>query len=294
MKKHKPYWIISLICLLMLLSATVLFADDTEIEDDLYQWNPKVINLPTLHRLDKGAMDFDLTHRFRGSIKESYEKKDNYKGARDVLGIDNGAQMGFGFKYGILDNWNVGIYRTTLLKTYELSTQVTLLNELEEGEWNLVRKNWFSLGLRAGFAIPTEPGEPSIGAGNFQLILSKRVSSFLWTYLVPGYTTRSQYSYSKKDVVSTGIGVSIVPSLKSGIRINGEYTIANTGFNQYKNSWGVGFVIVTGEHVFNIILTNTLGTTLDYYTQAPSNEVRLGFNLTRRFFPFTEKKAKEE
>ena len=97
--------------------------------------------------------------------------------------------------------------------------------------------------------------------------------------------------------MTTGLGFSVVPSLKSGIRINGEYNIANTGFNQYSDSWGIGLVIVAGEHVFNILLSNTLGTTLDYYPQGilnESNELHLGFNLLRRFRPFTEKELKKE
>jgi hypothetical protein len=79
-----------------------------------------VFNLPTTQPIRRFGHPFRLTHRFardlrRGSVGQL---------ANDLFGLDNGAIIGFDYRFAPLTNTQVGVYRSMLLKTIQMSGRI--------------------------------------------------------------------------------------------------------------------------------------------------------------------------
>ena len=68
-----------------------------------------IVNLPTTLRLPRMKSAFRVTHRF----VRSFGNGDVGDLAADLFGIDNGAQIGLEYRFGLFRGLQVGIYRTS-------------------------------------------------------------------------------------------------------------------------------------------------------------------------------------
>src|SRR5215212_5181805 len=75
-----------------------------------------LINLPTTLRLPLHKGNFRLTHRFRGNLRdESFGHQ-----ASNLFGLDEGAAIGFEFRFAVARHLQAAIYRTNIDKTLQL------------------------------------------------------------------------------------------------------------------------------------------------------------------------------
>src|SRR5262245_5547788 len=75
----------------------------------------RVINVPTTLVIPRNRLSFDLTHRFAGNLaNESFADS-----ARNLFGLDQGALIGFEFRYGIVRHVQAAVYRATIDKTFQ-------------------------------------------------------------------------------------------------------------------------------------------------------------------------------
>src|SRR3954468_22237409 len=83
--------------------------DSKDLSLNIVQPDFTVVNLPTTLRLPVHKSAFRVTHRFgrsltRGSFGQA---------AESFFGIDDGAQIGLEYRYGIMRGLQAGIYRTS-------------------------------------------------------------------------------------------------------------------------------------------------------------------------------------
>src|SRR5512145_2150737 len=95
--------------------------DDPDLDPNDSQPDFYVATLNTNLRLPKGKFNFRLTHRFTttlgsGDVSDLFER---------FFGLDGGAIIGLDLKYGLLRNFNVGVYRTSD-RTIQFSGQYNL------------------------------------------------------------------------------------------------------------------------------------------------------------------------
>lgn len=260
-----------------------------EVPEDVFYTQLRLVNLPTDRNLRKNDLYVNFMHRFKANISDDEQRK-----PVDMFGLDWGSVLALEFAYGITDWFMVGVQRTSVNKNLELYGEVSLLKEFSQGEFDLKRQNPFSLSFRAGAATGIRENIDDNWSGNFQVIAGRDLfGGYLHLYVVPSVTTVAHYAAdrSARVVGVVGVGAYVAPLGKtSGFRLTGEYNLPFRKFEEYKNTWGFGINIVTGDHTFGIILANTLGTSLDLNAQAGlTNEMHLGFNLTRTFSLFTPK-----
>jgi hypothetical protein len=137
------------------------------------------INLPTTTTLGRRSFEFRIDHRF-GRVGAE----------RGAFGLDAGANISYGFAYGILDGWDVMLRRSNSRKGYELGDQVHADPPGGRQAGQLRR-------LRVGRVLPRLPSNTANPwAGNFQLMLSRLWFERWSTQLVVGYHLRTDHKAS--------------------------------------------------------------------------------------------------
>lgn len=207
-------------------------------------------------------------------------------GMYDFFGLDY-ASMRLGFEYGITDNLNIGIGRSTMLKTYNGMVKYRFARQTETFPLTIAATAESSLpSLRDYFPDPYNSLSDKLSAG-LMLHLASTVGKFGFQ-LTPGFL-RTGYLLNEAgnfSLFTTDIGASVKVSKK--VSVNLEYM---HHFNQdliSKKPLSLGLDLDTGGHLFQIMVSNTQAMfTQGLYTNSfgdwSKGKVYFGFNLIREF-----------
>ena len=229
------------------------------------------ITLESSRSLPAGMFEVLFHHRFSDTIADS--------NLRSLYGLDSFAFAGFGFLYGIRDNWLVGIYRTNNEKNFELWTRYSL--DLTEQ---------LSVGGRVSLNFNSNEGTNDPTRIGFQLLVGLHLGR-IDINIAPSYISNPA-RFEAEDDFTLALGLQAAFEVMDHLSLVGELTPVLDGFrtrdingNDHP-SWGIGMEIEVGDggHVFTLLITNQSGTTLDQYLPgSTTSNPRLGFNLVRRF-----------
>ena len=260
------------------------------------------INLPSTSTLGKRVFEFRIDHRF-GRVGTE----------RGAFGIDAGANISYGFAYGIFDGWDVLLRRSNSRKGYELGTKYMPVRQ-EAGK-PLSFGGYVSVEYLRDF--PSNTANP--WAGSFQLLLSRLWFERWSTQLVVSYSLRTNHKVGPTVDFDDGkgavkvkdkrgsLGVGLASTVWLGKRkrwgIDMEYYLPipsdkffYNGGNADPNgsnigSWSLGGSVRTARHFFQIFMTNTREIHTNLY--APGGQSKnpfenrgnffLGFNLSRQW-----------
>src|SRR5215813_7309330 len=114
----------------LLFAASPAFAQssgaDTDDDAVLTPAEPdyRVINLPTTLRLPLYKSSFELTHRFNGNLRNDFSDQ-----AASLFGIDEGATVGFEYRFAPLRRLQLVAYRTGYDRTIQLYAKWDVLHQ---------------------------------------------------------------------------------------------------------------------------------------------------------------------
>ncbi|NNK82706.1 MAG: hypothetical protein HKO92_06260 [Flavobacteriaceae bacterium] len=231
----------------------------------------------------KRVLQFMIQHRF-GTLNSGW---------RDLWGLDN-STIRLGFEYGITDQLNIGLGRSSFLKTYDGMVKWRFLRQksgaknfpfsatavssvyLNSSEWtDPERENYFSSRLSFHHA----------------LLLARKFDDKFSIQLMPTVVHSNLVSTAEdlNTMVSMGIGTSI--KLSGSIRLNAEYYYLlpdQIESKELTNSLSLGVDIETGGHVFQLHVTNSKGMTEQFLVGNTTGEwgkgdIYFGFNISRVF-----------
>lgn len=262
------------------------------------------INMPTTSTLGRRTFEFRIDHRF-GQVGAE----------RGAFGLDAGANISYGFAYGILDGWDVLIRRTNSRKGYELGTKYVPVRQ--DAGYPVSFGGYASVEYLRDF--PSNTANP--WAGNFQLLLSRLWFERWSTQLVVGYHLRTNHSANvrvdlpddavdgpvrvrdRRGTLGVGIASTVWLGAKKRWGIDLEYHLpipSNVFFYRGGNAdpngsnigmWAIGGSVRTGLHFFQIFITNTREIHTNLY--APGGQTKnpftdrgnffFGFNLSRKW-----------
>jgi opacity protein-like surface antigen len=242
----------------------------------------------------KGVLQFLIGHRF-GTLNTGW---------RDVWGLDN-ATIRLGLEYGITDNLNVGIGRSSFQKTYDGLVKWRFLRQKSGAENFPFTATWVStLSLNT-----TEWANPerenfftSRMAYTHGLLLAKKFGDKFSLQLMPTAVHRNLVERvdDQNTVFAQGIGTSL--RLSGSVRLNLEYyyipegqIVSDLGGVPVRNALSVGVDLETGGHVFQLFFTNSRGMTEKFMVGETTGDwadggIHFGFNVSR---VFTVQKPKE-
>lgn len=239
-----------------------------------------VINMQTVESSAAGALSFVIQHRF-GKLNS---------GSYNFFGLDN-ATLRLGLDYGITDRLNVGIGRSSYLKTFDGFVKYKLLRQTEGTQMPVtvsmlgtithytqhVTAEYVTANYRTGYSAQM------LIARKFSRILSLEVTpTYLHYNLVPTVN-------DKNDLFALGMGGRV--KITRRMSINAEYDYLPSGqvvSTPVHNSFSLGWDIETGGHVFQLVFSNSQSMLeTQYLTQTDGTwgkgDIYFGFNISRNF-----------
>ncbi len=253
-------------------------ADDEDLDVDLSEPDFTVVTLPTNLRVPRHKLAFRLTHRFSRPLGEgSFSDL-----ASDLFGLDSGAQIGLGLRFGLRRGTQVGVYRTSD-RTIELHGQQELLRE---GKTPI---GLSLVGSVEGLDNFQQDFSPAIG-----LVASKRLGTHGAVYLAPSWVGNTRIVSSapgnEDSTLVLGLGARLCLTRTMSVlgevhpRLAGYMGDLGSGAPDPLATFGIEWRV--GGHSFQLNFSNALATT-------PAQVARgaqglhgwfIGFNLTRKFF----------
>ncbi len=239
----------------------------------------RIINGQSVENTAGGHLNFIIGHRF-GKINDGYYQ---------FFGLDQ-ATMRLGFEYGITDNLNISIGRSSYLKTgdgylkykilkqsnrFPVTTTLFASMAVNGMKWSEPeRVNYFS--SRLSFA--------------YQVLIARKFTNAFSLQLTPSLVHRNlvETTEDQNDIYAIGIGGRL--KLSNRVSLNGEYFYQLPGTNADKtyNSIALGFDIETGGHIFQLQVTNSKGMIEQYSIPLTTGnildgDIYFGFNVNRVF-----------
>ena len=262
---------------------------DDDAALDLAEPDFVVVNLPTTLRLPLYRGNFRLTHRFAGNLRNGTFSEQ----AGNLFGIDQGALIGFEYRFAVATHVQAAFYRSSFDKTIQLY-----------GKYDALRQ-------RHSLPVSISPVVSVEGTDNFQekyapavgAAVSRRFSTRFAGYVTPvwvhntaasldpvvhdhdggAHTEPSGQPPVRRNTTYIGLGGRV--RLGSSTYIAGEIVPRVQGYAPDKRAYGVSLEKRVGAHVFSLTFTNSFGTTFAQVARGgAADSLFLGFNLGRKFF----------
>ena len=236
-----------------------------------------VISVPTTGQLPRHKLAFRLTHRFSRPLDGFDNDFDVGELVENLFGFDSAAQIGLELRFGLMDGTQVGIHRTND-KTIQLFGQHSVV---DQGD---------------GSALSVDALVSIDGLDNFRhdyttgigAVVSRRMARRLAIYIQPMWVANTNPLPSELTeenhtlLVGLGSRLRVTPT----VYLVGEYVPRADGYRPRAHYGSVGSEKRAGGHLFQINVSNGLGTTVVQIARgsAGRNDWFIGFNLSRKFF----------
>ena len=245
-------------------------ADDDDSVPVLAEPDFRVLNLPSTLRLPRYGSNFQLTHRFNGNLRRGSLGGN----AGNLFGLDQGAAVGFEYRFGIARHLQAAVYRTAIDKVFQFYTKY---DAVRQGD---------SLPVSLSALVSVE------GSDNFQeryspalgLVVSRMAGDRLAVYATPIWVHNTAALLNiDRDTFFVGIGGRV--RVSSTVYVVAEVAPRASGYSPDKPAYGFGVEKRAGGHLFQINFNNGQGTTFGQLARGGfPNSLYLGFNLARKFF----------
>jgi hypothetical protein len=232
-----------------------------------------LIALPTALRLPVHGSAFRVTHRFLRPLNDG----DFGDLSSDFFGLDNGAQIGLEYRFGIIRNGQIGIHRNSD-KTIEFFAQYGLSRQGDR------------FPVEISIIATTQGGDnfkdaktPSLGA-----IVSRRLGKHAAFYIEPIWVNNSNplpaQVVDHNDTFMVGLGTRI--RIRPSVYVVAEAAPRPAGYTPGSTYASFAIEKHVGGHQFQLNFSNSFATTMGQIAvggPVPTDWF-LGFNISRKFF----------
>jgi hypothetical protein len=244
--------------------------DDDDGVLQLAQPDFRLVNLPTTLRLPVRGSSFQLTHRFNGNLQRG-SFSDN---ASNLFGLDQGAVVGFEYRFGVARHLQAIAYRTGIDKTFQFTGKYDALRQSDSTP----------VGLSALVSVE--------GGNNFQdryapalgVSVSRTAGDRLALYLTPIWVHNTAAILNiDRDTFFVGVGGRL--RVSSTVYVVAESSPRVSGYSPGDPEYAFGIEKRAGGHMFQLTFANSQGTTFAQTARGGfPDALFLGFNLARKFF----------
>jgi hypothetical protein len=250
----------------------------------------------TTEMVKKNELNFQIIHRF-GDIAGTNG------GGQAAFGIDRVNDVFFGFEYGVSDNFNLDLGRSTIGQLIQLEAKWAVLHQTSGGNSPLAVTLVGEVGAKP-YQAATFPTFSSRLSYMAQAIIARKFSSALSLQVAPTYMhTNNPYP------VLTGIDQSFFAVQASArIKLSNHaglildyahpFSTFRTKANGFEDPIGIGYEVETGGHVFTVNVTNAnsvaeMNMLANSQQRFSKGQYRIGFTISR-MFDFNPKVKKEK
>ncbi len=258
----------------ILLSVSITLVAQESVENSFQ--GTRLVNGQSANLAEKGELILLIQHRFGDVSGGFYE----------LFGLDQ-TSMRLGFEYGFGDRLNLGVGRSTWLKTFDAFIKGRILQQTSEFPFSLV--------VSAGGSLPTirdyypeqyDNFSDKI-SGNVQLHLAKKMGR-IGLHLSPGFLKTGYLPDIGQSLSLYTLGTSGSLSVSKKVSVNAEYLVPFSDDIQGENTFSIGVDLGTRGHLFQLVMTNNQRMFHQaIYTNSTGNwtdgNLFFGFNLIREF-----------
>lgn len=240
----------------------------------------KIVNFESTKLVAKKELTLIVSHRF-GSVEN---------GIDTFFGLDD-AVTRINFVYGLSDNLNIGVSRSSYQKIYEASIKYRLVRQEKNGfPFTIVSYNSFLINTALDEAnLPKLEFKHRLGY-TAQVLISRKVSTNFSVELAPTFFHDNFVVDNNQDNSQYALGMGARYKLAKRWSLNVDYGwhLNRASDSPFKNPLSIGVDLETGGHVFQMHFTNSqpmntngfLGQSTGDWTDG---NIYFGFNLSRVF-----------
>jgi hypothetical protein len=255
----------------------------------------RIINGHSVQQMKKKQLDFRISHRF-GTLNE---------GAYGLWGLDN-SNIHFSFEYGATDWLMLGVGRGSLHKIYDGFAKFRILRQSTGAKTMPISLSFFTSMEITTEHFPTNPiqinDSTSIPRENYgssrlafvnQILIARKFNEKFSLQITPSWVHHNLVptELDQNDIIAFGFGARY--KLTKRMSLNAEYFYkiepnAKHLEPRTYNSASIGMDIETGGHVFQIMLSNSIGMREGTFIPKTTDSwadggIHLGFNISRVF-----------
>jgi hypothetical protein len=272
--------ILAAVCALSCPALALAQEDDPDRDLNLSQPDFTIVNLPTTQRVPRHKGVFRLTHRFARPLGQG----DFGDLLSDFFGLDNGAQIGLEYRYGIMRGTQIGIYRTSN-RTIQFFAQHSTFQQGDNGLFDL--DVVATIEGTENFGASTPEGSSTSYSPSVGVVLSRELGSHGALYFEPIWVNNTNQVPSEladdNDTFLLGLGARI--RIRPTVYLVGEI-IPRIGYDPDVTHATFGIEKRAGGHVFQFNFSNGIGTTMAQLARGgtDTDDWYIGFNISRKFF----------
>ncbi len=254
----------------------------------------RLILTQTTETVKKHNLNFLIIHRFGDFAGKN-------GGGQLYYGLDDVADVYLGFEYGVTDNLNIDIGRSTIGGLADLELKYAALHQTTNGS-SPVAITLLGEGALRPYGFVTYPtfGDRISYLG--QIMIARKFSPGLSLQLTPTFVSNNSgiplVAGSEESFFSLGATARLKLTNHMGLIIDYAHPFSSfrTTANGFYDPLGVGIEIETGGHVFTINVTNARAVSeINYLNDTQSDftkgQFRIGFTISRMFDFNSSKKA---
>lgn len=247
----------------------------------------RIVNLHSTEMVAPRDLLFRISHRF-GAVNS---------GGINLWGLDN-SSIRLSLEYGLHERLMVGIGRSSASKDYDFFAKAKILRQSKGKSSMPVSLLYVGSIVINGQEDPATAQRSTTQRTSYvhQLILGRKFNDRFSLEIAPTYVHRNlvETPNDQNDLLALGIGGRI--KLNKRVALNAEYIMRNppsgeaekARFDNFQDSFSLGFDIETGGHVFSLHLTNSLsmvekGFIAETTELWEKGGIHFGFNISRVF-----------
>jgi hypothetical protein len=234
---------------------------------------------PTTENIAKGELNFAVLHNF-GTFSSGFS---------EFFGLDN-ANTSLNFDYGLINNVNLGLARSTYQKTFEGYSKWRLLAQHQRVP--------LTASLYTAVYVNGTPFAPDNQVYQWQhrlsylvqLLLARKFSSSLSAQVSPFYLHQNLVKLAADHNTIWGMFGGARYKLTNRLTVVAEFSWIPPSLmpQGVVNYFGTGLEMDTGGHVFQLRVSNTSGLFLPQIAAQTQNkwangDIGFGFTINRRF-----------
>ena len=253
-------------------AAQAAAADDPDLDLSVDQPDFTLITLPTTLRMPRFKSAFRVTHRFGRSLGSG----DFSDLARDLFGLDSGAQIGLEYRFGLMRGLQAGIHRTSN-KTIEFF-----------GQYSLLQQGGSPVGVGVLASVDGTNNFEDVYSPALGVVLSRTLGGHGALYFEPIWVHNSNTAPDvagiDNDTMMLGVGARL--RVRPTVYLVGEIIPRVSGYDPGVTHGSFAIEKRAGGHSFQLNFSNSFGTTMGQLARGgfTNDDWYLGFNISRKFF----------
>ncbi|MDB5031368.1 DUF5777 family beta-barrel protein [Mucilaginibacter sp.] len=248
----------------------------------------------TTEMVKRNNLNFEVIHRF-GDIAGSNG------GPQTAFGIDRVNDVFFGFEYGVSDNFNVDLGRSTIGQLVQLELKWAVLHQTTNGSSPIAITLVGEIGAKPYGAFPTFSSRLS---HLMQAIFARKFSPGFALQVAPTYV-RDNTPFpilpgNEQSFFAMQASARIKLTNHSGVIFDYAHPFSafRNNTDTFQDPMGFGYEVETGGHVFTVNITNAnsvaeMNMLSNSQQRFSKGQYRIGFTISR-MFDFNPRAKKEE